>query len=206
MEVSERILKTAEELFMKFGIRSVTMDEIASELGISKKTIYLNFEDKDSIVHAMAINRMSDEEDKCNSIYEVAENPIDAFFKEMQVFRTHFASMNPMVLYDLKKYYPKTWEYFHQRKQSVFLEIMKRNLREGIEQGLYRTEINIEILAKLRLEEIDVAFDVSIFPPEKFKQIDVQMAFSDHFLRGLMTEKGLEIYQKYLSLVKVSHI
>ena len=133
MEVRERILNTAEELFSKFGIRSVTMDEIASELGISKKTIYLNFEDKDAIVHEVASSRMTCEQTESERIYKESENPIDQFFKEIEVFRTHAATLNPMVLYDLKKYHPKTWQLFQQHKQSVFLEIVKRNLREGVE-------------------------------------------------------------------------
>ena len=66
-----------------------------------------------------------------------------------------------------------------------------------MEQGLYRSEINVEVLARLRMEEIDFAFDVSVFPPEKFNQFDVQIAFFDHFFRGIMTEKGLDIYQNY---------
>lgn len=197
MEVRERILNTAEELFSKFGIRSVTMDEIASELGISKKTIYLNFEDKDAIVHEVASSRMTCEQTESERIYKESENPIDEFFKEIEVFRTHAATLNPMVLYDLKKYHPKTWQLFQQHKQSVFLEIVKRNLREGVEQGLYRSDINIEILSRLRMEEIDFAFDVSIFPPEKYKQFEVHLAFINHFLRGIITEKGLEIYLKY---------
>lgn len=199
MEVRERILKAADELFSKFGIRSVTMDEIAAEIGISKKTIYLTFEDKDAVVHEVASNRMSFEEIECKRIYEESENPIDEVFKEIEVFRTHSATLNPMVVYDLKKYHPKTWQVFQEHKQSVFLEITKRNLREGVEQGLYRSEIDIEILSRLRMEEIDFAFDVNVFPPEKFKQFDVHRAFIDHFLHGIMTEKGLEIYKNYNS-------
>jgi TetR/AcrR family transcriptional regulator, cholesterol catabolism regulator len=198
MEVRERILNAAEGLFMKFGIRSVTMDEIAAEIGISKKTIYLTFEDKDAIVHEIASGRMSFEQAECERVYLEAENPIDEVFKEIECMRTHSATLNPMIVYDLKKYHPKTWQLFQDHKQSVFLEITRRNLREGIEQGLYRSEINIEILSKLRMEEIDFAFDVTVFPPEKFMQFEVHKAFIDHFLHGIMTEKGLAIYRQYM--------
>lgn len=197
MEIRERILNVAEKLFTKFGIRSVTMDEIAFELGISKKTIYLNFEDKDTIVHEVASSRMSFENVECERIYAASENAIDEVFKVIEVFRTHSEKMNPMILYDLKKYHPKTWQLFQEHKQTFFLENTTRNLREGMEQGLYRSEINVEVLARLRMEEIDFAFDVSVFPPEKFNQFDVQIAFFDHFFRGIMTEKGLDIYQNY---------
>jgi AcrR family transcriptional regulator len=199
MEVRERILKVAEELFMKFGIRSVTMDEIASELGISKKTIYLHFEDKDAIVHEVATSRMMVEKDVCEEIYKEATNPIDEVCREIEMLKTHSAALNPVVIYDLKKYYPKTWALFQQHKQTIFLEITKRNLKEGVAQGLYRSEINIEILSRLRMEEIDFAFDQSVFSLEKFSQFEVHKTFIDHFLRGVVTQKGLAIYEEYLA-------
>jgi TetR/AcrR family transcriptional regulator, cholesterol catabolism regulator len=198
MEVRERILKAAEELFMKFGIRSVTMDEIASELGMSKKTIYLHFEDKDAIVHEVATSRMMGEKDICEEIYKEAMNPIDEVCREIEMLKTHSAALNPVVIYDLKKYYPKTWALFQQHKQTIFLEITKRNLKEGVEQGLYRNEINIEILSRLRMEEIDFAFDQSAFSLEKFSQFEVHKTFIDHFLRGVVTQKGLAIYEAYI--------
>jgi AcrR family transcriptional regulator len=203
MEVRERILKAAEELFTKFGIRSVTMDEIASELGISKKTIYLHFEDKDAIVHEVATLRMRCDQFESEKIYKEAENPIDEVFREIEMFKHHAAALNPVVVYDLKKYYPKTWQLFQQHKQTVFLEITKRNLREGVEQGLYRKVINIEVLSRLRMEEIDIAFDQSAYPHEKFNQFEVQKIFIDHFLRGIITEKGLEIYQQYIKKAQI---
>ena len=199
MEVRERILKTAEELFLKFGIRSVTMDEIAFELGISKKTIYLHFEDKDAIVHEVAIIRMNAEQDICEQIYEQSENPIHEVVREIEMMKTHVVTLNPVVVYDLKKYYPKTWALFQQHKQTIFLDITRRNLREGVNQGLYRPEVNIEILSRLRMEEIDFAFDQSVFPNEKFNQFEVHNTFIDHFLRGVLTEKGLKIYEQYIS-------
>ena len=198
MEVRERILKAAEELFMKFGIRSVTMDEIAAELGISKKTIYLHFEDKDAIVHEVATLRMTCEQAMSEEIYQLSSNPIDEVCREIEIFKTHAAALNPVIVYDLKKYYPKTWALFQEHKQTVFLDITKRNLREGVELGLYRSDINTEILSRLRMEEIDFAFDAGIFPQEKFHQFEVHKTFIDHFLRGILTQKGLDIYQKYL--------
>ncbi|GGD54386.1 TetR family transcriptional regulator [Emticicia aquatilis] len=199
MEVRERILKTAEELFMKFGIRSVTMDEIASELGISKKTIYMHFEDKDAIVHEVATFRMSCEQDISEQIWKEAENPIHEVVKEIEMLKTHVAALNPVVIYDLKKYYPKTWAVFQQHKQTIFLDITRRNLQEGVKQGLYRPEINIEVLSRLRMEEIDFAFDQSVFPNNVFNQFEIHQTFIDHFLRGVLTPKGLTVYEQYIN-------
>lgn len=201
MEVRERILKTAEELFLKFGIRSVTMDEIASELGISKKTIYMHFEDKDAIVHEVATFRMSCEQDISEQIWKEAENPIHEVVKEIEMLKTHVAALNPVVIYDLKKYYPKTWAVFQQHKQTIFLDITRRNLQEGVRQGLYRPDINIEILSRLRMEEVDFAFDQSVFPSSKFNQFEIHKTFIDHFLRGVLTPKGLAVYEQYADTI-----
>jgi TetR/AcrR family transcriptional regulator, cholesterol catabolism regulator len=114
------------------------------------------------------------------------------------MFKSHAAALNPVVVYDLKKYYPKTWQLFQKHKQTIFLEVTKRNLQEGVEQGLYRKEINIDILSRLRMEEIDFAFDQSVFPKEKFNQFEVHKTFIDHYLRGIVTEVGLGIYQEYI--------
>ncbi len=198
MDLRERILKTAEELFAKFGIRSVTMDELASELGISKKTIYQHFKDKDEIVQEVASNRMNCDHSESENIRKISRNPIDEVLKELEMFRNHAASLNPVLIYDLKKYHPNTWQLFQKHKQTVLYGIIRRNLEEGIVQDLYRNDINVEVLSKLRLQEIDIMFDQDVFPYEKFNQFDVQMIFADHFLRGIMTEKGREIYENYI--------
>ncbi len=198
MDLRERILKAAEELFAKFGIRSITMDELASELGISKKTIYQHFKDKDEIVQEVASNRMNCDHEASEEIRQNSKNVIDEVLKELEMFRQHAVSLNPVLIYDLKKYHPNTWNLFQRHKQTVLYGIIKRNLEEGIGQGLYREDINVEILAKLRLQEIDIVFDQDVFPYEKFNQFEVQMVLADHFLRGIMTEKGKEIYDNYI--------
>ncbi|UTA68184.1 TetR/AcrR family transcriptional regulator [Emticicia sp. 21SJ11W-3] len=196
MEIKERILKTAESLFRKFGIRSVSMDDIASELGISKKTIYQNFEDKDSIVYEIARTNMVCDIEESERIYKESANPIEQVFKETTLLRKQASTINPAVFYDLKKYHPKTWQLFQEYNKVNFLEIVKQNLREGIAQGYYREDINIEILSRLRMEEVEFAFSREVFPPDSFNQMDVHTTLIDHFLRGIMTPKGLAFYEK----------
>jgi len=206
MEIKDRILKTAEALFRKFGIRSVSMDDIAAELGISKKTIYQNFEDKDSIVHEIARHNMMCDMEESDRILKESVNPIEQVFKEATLLSKQASTINPAVFYDLKKYHPKTWQLFQEYNKVNFLEIVKQNLREGIAQGYYREEINIEILSRLRLEEVELAFSREVFPPESFNQMDVHTTFIDHFLRGIMTPKGLEFYEKCKQDARFEHL
>ncbi len=197
MEIKERIIAKAREQFFRYGVKSVTMDDIASELGISKKTIYLHFEDKDDIVHQLMLSEM--EQDKCDweALNGSSQNVIEKTMKSMDIFKQTFTEINPSTFFDIKKYYPKTWEAFQEHKQNYILGAIRQDLLEGIEQGFFRPDVKVDILAKMRLEQIELGFDPQIFPPNKFSIVEVELTMLDHFIRGVLTEKGLEVYQAY---------
>lgn len=194
--MKERILESSTELFFRFGIRSVTMDDIAKALGISKKTIYLHFKDKDEIVEGVAERTL--QRDKCESekIHDRAQNPIDEIIQSTQLMREMVANIHPALLFDLQKYHPKAWKRYKGHKEE-FVKIVLRNILEGQQQGLYREDLQPEILARFRVESIDSAFNTEVFPPKQFQLIDVQLQLIDHFLRGILTLEGLELYEKY---------
>ncbi len=196
----ERILQKTEELTFRYGIKSVAMDDIARELGISKKTIYQHFEDKDVII--LAVVRSHFEKERCIALEKQAEakDPIQEVVWSSEMMRQQMAEMNPTVVYDMKKYHPKAWELFAEYKNNFMQEFIKQNLVKGIEAGLYRQDVNIEILAKMRLELVEIGFDPQVFPASKFNMMEIQLVFLDHFIRGVVTEKGLELYQKYLTI------
>lgn len=196
METKERILETSEELFFRFGIRSVTMDDIAKALGISKKTIYIHFKDKDEIVEGVAEQAL--QRDKCESekIHDRAKDPIDEIIQSTQLMRDMVANIHPALLFDLQKYHPKAWKRYTGHKEG-FVKIVLRNITEGQQQGLYREDINPDILARFRVESIDSAFNTDIFPTKQFSLVDVQIQLIDHFLRGILTATGLKLYEKY---------
>ncbi len=196
METKERILQKADELFFRYGVRAVTMDDIAQELGISKKTIYQHFPDKDSLVYEVAVKSFECDKAEMHKTHQEAKNPIEEILISIEYLRKNFGNMNPMTLNDIRKYHPKTWELYGEHKQFYMKEAVVRNMKEGIEQGLYRADINIDVLAKLRMEEVELGFEQSIFPFSKYKAIEIQEIFIDHFLRGIMTEKGLGLYKK----------
>ncbi|MDR6563355.1 MULTISPECIES: TetR/AcrR family transcriptional regulator [unclassified Arcicella] len=197
MEIKERIIIKAKELFFRYGVKSVTMDDIANELGISKKTIYLHFEDKDDIVFQLFQREMK--EDKCEweELHNSSKNVIDRMVKSMEVIKQAFAEVNPSTLFDIKKYHPRSWNIFQEHKEKFILESIKKDLIEGIEQGLFRAEIKIDILARMRLEQIEMGFDPSSFSISKFTIVEVQLELLDHFIRGVLTEKGTKIYNEY---------
>jgi TetR/AcrR family transcriptional regulator, cholesterol catabolism regulator len=190
-----RILQQADTMFLRYGLRSVTMDDIAKELGISKKTIYLYFADKDTLVDKVTEYMLEEEKNKADQIYKIAQNPIEEMFLSTKMMKEMLQNINAVLFYDMQKYYPESWKKYLAFKIH-FLEIIKRNLNEGILQKLYRPEINIEILAKLRVESVDLGFNMEVFPTSKYNILDIQLESIDHYIRGIVTPKGLEVYEK----------
>lgn len=196
MEIKERIIAKAREQFFRYGIKSVTMDDIAAELGISKKTIYLHFEDKDAIVHQLMLAEMATDKCEWEELDKTSKNVIEKMGKSMDIIRQAFAEINPSAFFDIKKYHPKTWQLFQDHKQNFIMDSIRRELLEGIEQGFFRTDIKVEILVRMRMEQIEMGFDPDLFPPTKFSIVEVELTMLDHFIRGVLTEKGLEVYQQ----------
>jgi len=198
MEIKERIIAKAREQFFRYGVKSVTMDDIAGELGISKKTIYQHFEDKDAIVHQLMMAEMANDKCEWNDLDGSSNNVIEKIVKSMDIIRKAFAEINPSAFFDIKKYHPKTWQLFQDHKQNFVMDSIRKELLQGIEEGFFRADIKVEILVRMRLEQIEIGFDPHLFPPNKFSLIEVELTMLDHYIRGILTSKGLEVYQEFM--------
>ena len=169
MEPQERILQKAHELFMLYGIRSVSMDEIANHLGISKKTIYQYFPDKEALVDSVVAIELTCSTTECENIAAICENPIHELFLSVDNFQEMISMMNPSLVYDLEKYHPNTYKKLNDHKYKFLYEIIKNNLERGIVDGLYRPEINVPILTKYRLASVFLIFNQDIFPHTNYQ-------------------------------------
>lgn len=200
METEIRILAGAEELFSRFGIKNVTMDEIARHLGMSKKTIYLHYIDKNKLVRAV-VNQMIQAHDvQCKEFESKSENAIDEIFLIMNYMNAIFSQLNPNLFFDMQRYHPEAWKYFIKFKEDVILEQVVSNLEKGRKEELYRKDFSIKILARLRIEEIEMAMSPQYFPPNKYNLQEVQIQLLDHFLHGICTLKGHKLLNKYKQL------
>ena len=197
METQERILIGASDLFFRNGIKSITMDDVAANLGISKKTIYQYYEDKNAIVNAIAQHELSIQIKEMEEIRKTAVNSIDEIFKTMNCLSRTFIKINANVFYDMQKFHPASWKLFHDFKEKKIMSFVEENLKQGVKQELYRTDLNIKIMAKFRVEEVAMAFNPLIFPPEKYHIKDVQLILLDHFVHGISTLKGHKLINKY---------
>lgn len=198
MEVKERILLKAEALFWKFGTRSITMDDISRDIGMSKKTLYQHFTDKDDIVYQVILYRMEQNRENVTCHIADAHDPIEELLLASEMMRQHLADMNPALMIDIQRHYPRAWEVCTEFKEKFLLESIRSNLRKGIEQGLYRPEIDVEIMARLRVELIRMAFETDVFPRTLAGMVEVQIQLLHHFVRGILTEKGSIIYHQYV--------
>jgi len=199
METKNRIIQQARDLFLRLGIRSVSMDDIAGQMGMSKKTLYQHFADKDELVDMVVDFETTRMQGDCMECSTTAENAVEEIFKTMEMVMQHFRDMNPMVLFDLHKFHIHAFGKFMEHKNTFLLKIISNNLQRGIQEGFFRQDIKIDILAKFRLESMMLAFNMDAFPPAKYNAAEVTVTMIENFLYGLATEAGFKRIEQYKS-------
>ncbi len=178
------------------------MDDIAKELGMSKKTIYQFYQDKDEVVHTLMQEKLKEDERDFRCAADRSSNVVEEVFSHMKLMSTIFGKINPNIFYDLQRFHPKSWQLFLEFKENFICKMVETALENGKTQGLVRPDLNIKILARVRLQQLEMGFDPRIFPPDKFKLLDVQLSMIEHFLYGICTLKGHKLINKYKQVVE----
>jgi AcrR family transcriptional regulator len=197
MEVKERILGKAADLFLRYGIRSITMDEIATQLGISKKTIYQFFTDKDDMVSAVIDVEIRKNENECNLSRDQAENPVQQIFLALESLEEMLKYMNPLMLYDLEKHHPRSSRKLKEYKYQFLYQMIVSNIQWGMEEEVYRPDLQKDIVAKSRIEQAFLVFNPDVFPHTRYKISEVNFELAMLFLHGITTAKGKKLIEKY---------
>lgn len=195
--VKENIISEAINLFMKNGLRSVTMDDIAKHLGISKKTIYQHFKDKEEIIIQSTSLVFDLENRMMEEIENGSENAVEELYKLTLCLRERIKNTSTTALYDMKKYYMNAWIKYKDFKRDVIYNSVIKNLKRGMEEGLFRSDINPEVLAQLRIEEIELSFNKDVFPEDKFSLVEIHEQLFEHFTYGILSEKGFTLFETY---------
>ena len=193
----QKILKTSEHLFLKYGVRSISMDDISRHLSVSKKTLYQHFADKEDIVSMACQAHIESLASQFTEFTTNSKNAIEEMAKISQCLKQTMENTNPSLLFDLQKYHPKAWSVWVDHKNNFIRQSVIRNLKQGITEGYYRPELNVEIIGAMRLELVPLPFNEVVFPPSQFKMSEVQVQLFDHFVHGIVTEKGRKLYVKY---------
>lgn len=197
MELKDRIKQKADDLFRRYGVKSVTMDEIATQLGVSKKTIYQCFSDKNELVDAVIADILEYNRDYCTASQAEAQNAIHEVFLAMESLESMFANMNPAIMFDIERNHPATFKKFTKFKYDFLFDIIKKNIERGKEEELYRNEMNTDIIAKIRLECIILPFSEKLFPQNQFPLSFLHLQLIELFLFGMVTPKGYKLITKY---------
>ena len=192
-------LSKAITVYMQYGFKSVTMDEMARQLGMSKKTIYTFVKDKGDLINQCL--ELSQDSEKCDitDLAKKHDNAIEELLGIGELVSSRLRSIHPSIFFDLKKYYPEVILKFKQHKDTFIKQSVVDNLEKGMRQGLYRDNLDSEIIAKMYLSFIDVLFHGDTFPTSEYTFTQVYSEYFRYHIRGIASDKGLKHLQKVLT-------
>lgn len=196
MEVLDRILNTATELFRQYGFKTITMDDIARRSGISKKTLYQQFANKEEVVEAAMQHFHRHAYEACAALAQTAGNAVEAMVQCTMLMDAMCCKMNPLALLELRRFYPVVFSKVENELLSETIDLFRENLERGISEGLYRPELNADLLAHYRIAAMRLLNESETLLGAKYPPREVNQALSEHFLYGLLTPKGEKIYLK----------
>lgn len=197
MNYRQRIVEEAALMFRTYGIRAVTMDTLASSMGISKRTIYEIFKDKDELLKGVLQWMHEKQSEIMMRIFNESENVIDAVFKMLDLMSDHFNKMSPAFIMDLKRYKKDILANMKEINEMPYYRANTEMLERGIREGLFRDDIDLNITNKCLFEVARMTNDKELFPPDDFIGRDVVRNFYINYLRGISTPKGLELINRY---------
>ena len=194
----EKILLGATDLFLNYGFKSVTMDDIANALGVSKKTIYQHFDNKTKLVEATTLNLFESISCGIDHICSLEKNPIEEIYSIKQFVMEHLKDEKSSPQYQLQKYYPEIFNTLKSKQFEVMQTCVTDNLNRGITQGLYRDSIDVEFIARIYFNGMLGIKDKDLFPLKKFSMNMLMNNYIEYHLRGICSPKGLDILNKFI--------
>ena len=203
-EKVDRILSESLRLFKKNGIRSVTMDDVAKELGMSKKTIYQYFANKTELVEKVLIHMHEKERIPCIGEDTQNMNAIDILLAVSRNVSIQLKDMNPINAYELQKYYPAIYREFIIRKRDHVFEQVKQNFAQGIAEGIYRNDLDIDLVARLYIQKLVDVHDPEFLESVHFSFEKVFQVMFDNHIRGIANAEGLVYYEKQTNMLNIN--
>jgi AcrR family transcriptional regulator len=197
MDYRQKIIEEGAMMFRTYGIRAVTMDMLAANMGISKRTIYEVFSDKDELLKGVLKWMLEKQRELMTKIFSESENVIEAIFKMIDLMTDHFQRMSPAFQMDMQRLHRDIQK---NREELIDLPYLSNNseiLNRGIKEGVFRDDIDVEITNKCMLEVARMSNDKNVFPPDDFANKDVIRNFYINYLRGISTRKGLDLINFY---------
>lgn len=182
---------------MRYGIKSISMDDIARNLGISKKTLYQHVSDKRELVRLVFLEHIQGDEQRCCEIMLETDNAIQQLLDLAQHLVSTHSELNPATIYDIQKYYPSVWQVFVEHKNTFIFEQVKQNLESGVNDGLYRAEINIDIVARLYIALVEASVSSESFGTGGHRHVEIFKELYCYHLHAVMSDKGRAYYNEH---------
>jgi TetR/AcrR family transcriptional regulator, cholesterol catabolism regulator len=204
MGVKERILETALRMFRLYGIKSVTMFDISKESGVSKKTVYEHFEDKEDLVLVGMKFVLDSHIEHFQDFRQNSANAIEELIKELEYMEMMGKTINPVMLYEIQKYHPAIWKRIEEFKKDCVLHGINENLQRGIEEGVYRSDLNMNIISRMRQLQLETVFNPDQYPVMQFDMHEVMEQLTKHFILGVATLEGRKLAAQYLHIYEES--
>ncbi|MEM9001230.1 MAG: TetR/AcrR family transcriptional regulator [Bacteroidota bacterium] len=189
----EKILNKATELFLNLGFKSVTMDDLANEMGISKKTIYSHFENKTKLVEESTMNLFWFISNGIDNIIALKKNPIEELYEIKKFVMMHLKDEKSSPQYQLQKYYPKLHETIKKMHYDLMGQRILDNVKHGVEMGIYRENLDVEFVSRIYFSGVNCIKDNNLFPSQVFSMSQLMDNYLEYHLRGIVTPKGRKI-------------
>jgi AcrR family transcriptional regulator len=190
MDIANKILFHCFDVFLRLGIKSVSMDDISKSLGMSKKTLYNHFSTKNELVRSAVAMHIDEDEKKILKIVKESENAIDEMVKMARHIIRFFRTMSPSTMHDLQKYHGEVWRMIETRHFSFIYTVIKENIVRGKKEGYYREDINEDILAKLYVQQALSMANESVFPLSIYERSQLFKEFIIYHINGLTNNIG----------------
>lgn len=191
-EKERQIILGASVVFMKYGVKSVNMDDVARNLGISKKTLYKYVKDKNDLVGKALEAHHMHEMAAMEEIFSKGLNAIDEMFEMSSFISSMLNTLHPSIHFDLEKYHPIVWKDMKCARDQAVFNFVFQNLEKGKAEGLYRENLNSDVITEIYISKIDVLFDGQVFPPERISFSEVYKEFFRYHIRGIASRAGRE--------------
>ncbi|MGJ8591774.1 MAG: TetR/AcrR family transcriptional regulator [Aquaticitalea sp.] len=195
----EQIIHTSTDLFLNLGFKSVTMDDIANEMGISKKTIYQYFENKNVLVEEAVMHLFQKISSGIEDIRDLEKNPVEEIFEIKSFLMHNLKDEKSSPQYQLEKYYPKIFKDIKAKQFCVMEDCVTCNIERGVKMGLYRNNLNVEFVSKIYFTCMMALKDNELFPLNNFSMNTLMSHYLEYHLRGICTPKGLETVSKFIT-------
>ena len=173
------------------------MDDVAKELGMSKKTIYQFVENKAELVKLTMQYYLGEERTQLEAILKTSKNSVDELIEMVAYFFNQVREFNPSALNDLQKYYPETWGIYNEYRFHFMLGLLTKNLENGVKQGVYRNDLNADVIARLYIGNVEVLINQELFPSKKYVFSDTYKEYLNYHLRGIVSTKGLKYLEQH---------